>query len=164
MTVKTPVPPPIPDQLDALLRRLRMPYVRKAAPEVIATAASQRWEPAEVLRVLLAEEAAGRDGDDRDAPARVRAARRQDVRCLGRDRLANSQDVQQALRTLESIGRAEALCVCGPSGTGKSHLVEALGSSRSIAARPSPGTHSRASRWCCAATAPTTASPRRSAA
>src|SRR4051794_10252300 len=29
--------------------------------------------------------------------------------------------------TLESIGRAEALCVCGPSGTGKSHLVEALG-------------------------------------
>src|SRR3954453_2486468 len=28
--------------------------------------------------------------------------------------------------TLESIGRAEALCVCGPSGTGKSHLVEAL--------------------------------------
>ena len=38
-----------------------MPYVRRAAPEVIATAASQRWEPAEVLRVLLAEEAAGRD-------------------------------------------------------------------------------------------------------
>src|SRR5215212_3994255 len=61
MTVKTPAPPPIPDELDALLRRLRMPYVRKAAPEVIATAASQRWEPAEVLRVLLAEQAAGRD-------------------------------------------------------------------------------------------------------
>lgn len=28
---------------------------------VLATATSQRWEPAEVLRVLLAEEAAGRD-------------------------------------------------------------------------------------------------------
>ena len=61
MTVKTPAPPPLPDEVDRLLRRLRMPYVRKAAPEVIATAASQRWEPAEVLRVLLAEEAAGRD-------------------------------------------------------------------------------------------------------
>jgi DNA replication protein DnaC len=34
---------------------------------------------------------------------------------------------QQALRTLEWVGRAENLCVCGPSGTGKSHWVEALG-------------------------------------
>src|ERR1700752_4858833 len=61
MTVKPPAPPPLPDELDRLLRRLRLPYVRKAAPEVIATAASQRWEHAEVLRVPLAEEAAGRD-------------------------------------------------------------------------------------------------------
>jgi hypothetical protein len=29
--------------------------VRKAAPEAIATDASQRWEPAGVLRVLLPE-------------------------------------------------------------------------------------------------------------
>lgn len=61
MTVKTPAAPSLPDELDRLLRRLRMPYVRKGAPEVIATAPSQRWDPAEVLRVLLAEEAAGRD-------------------------------------------------------------------------------------------------------
>src|SRR5436309_8776372 len=32
---------------------------------------------------------------------------------------------QQALQTLEWISRAENLCVCGPSGTGKSHFVEA---------------------------------------
>jgi DNA replication protein DnaC len=49
------------DELDRLLRRLRMPDVRRAAPDVIATVASQRWEHAEVLRVLLAEDAAGRD-------------------------------------------------------------------------------------------------------
>ena len=61
MTVKTPAAPPLPDELEALLRRLRLPYVRKAAPEVIANATAQRWEHAEVLRVLLAEEAAGRD-------------------------------------------------------------------------------------------------------
>src|ERR1700759_5700924 len=61
MTVRTPEPPALPEELDRLLRRLRLPYVRRAAPEVIATAASQRWEAAEVLRVLLAEEAAGRD-------------------------------------------------------------------------------------------------------
>ena len=34
---------------------------------------------------------------------------------------------QHALRTLEWVDRAENLCVCGPSGTGKSHFVEALG-------------------------------------
>ena len=34
---------------------------------------------------------------------------------------------QQALRTLEWIDRAEVLVVCGPSGTGKSHFIEALG-------------------------------------
>jgi DNA replication protein DnaC len=33
---------------------------------------------------------------------------------------------QDALATLEWIGRAENLVIAGPSGTGKSHLVEAL--------------------------------------
>ena len=61
MTVKAPAPPPLPSELEALLRRLRLPYVRRAAPEVIANATAQRWEHAEVLRVLLSEEAAGRD-------------------------------------------------------------------------------------------------------
>ena len=32
-----------------------------------------------------------------------------------------------ALRTLEWVNRAEVLVVCGPSGTGKSHFIEALG-------------------------------------
>jgi len=61
MTLKTPIAPPLPDELERLLHRLRLPYVRRAAPEVIATATSQRWEHAEVLKMLLAEEAAGRD-------------------------------------------------------------------------------------------------------
>jgi len=32
-----------------------------------------------------------------------------------------------ALTSLEWVGRRENLCVCGPSGTGKSHFYEALG-------------------------------------
>jgi DNA replication protein DnaC len=128
MTVKTPPPPPLPDELDRLLRRLRLPYVRRSAPEVIATATSQRWQPAEVLRMLLAEEAAGRD------QATIRMRRRASGLPAGKtfdawDEHASPipKHVQRALRKLEWIGRAEALCVCGPSGTGKSHLVEALG-------------------------------------
>ena len=37
------------------------------------------------------------------------------------------QATQQALRTLEWVSRAETLVICGPSGTGKSHFIEALG-------------------------------------
>jgi hypothetical protein len=46
---------------------MRLPYVRRAATEEIANATAQRWEHAEVLRVLLAEEAAGRDPRARGA-------------------------------------------------------------------------------------------------
>jgi DNA replication protein DnaC len=128
MTVATPAPPPIPAALEQLTRRLRLPYLRTAAPEVLATAKAQRWDPAEVVRVLLAEEAAGRD------QATTRMRRRQSGLPAGKTFDAWDTDAspiptatQQALRTLEWLGRAENLCVCGPSGAGKSHLVEALG-------------------------------------
>lgn len=128
MSVKTPAPPPLPKELEALLRRLRLPYVRGAAPEVIATAASQRWEPAEILRVLFTEEAAGRDR------ATIRTRRRASGLPAGKtfeawDEQASAipKATQHALRTLEWVGRGENLCVCGPSGSGKSHWVEALG-------------------------------------
>jgi hypothetical protein len=39
---------------------MRVPYLRAAAPEVLATARSQRWGPAEVVRILLEAETAGR--------------------------------------------------------------------------------------------------------
>ena len=62
MTTRTPTPPPLDDALEALLRRMRLLHIRRAAPEVLATAKAQRWDPAEVLRVLLVEEVAGRTG------------------------------------------------------------------------------------------------------
>jgi DNA replication protein DnaC len=128
MTLTTPPPPALPDELEALLRRLRLPYVRRAAPEVIATAASQRWEPAELLKVLLREEAAGRD------QATIRMRRQASGLPAGKtfdawDPAASPipMATQQSLRTLEWLHRAENVCICGPSGTGKSHLAEALG-------------------------------------
>ena len=50
-----------PEEVITLTRRLRMPYLRAAALEVVPTARAQRWDPAELLRVLLAEEITGRD-------------------------------------------------------------------------------------------------------
>ena len=128
MTITSPPPPPLPDELDRLLRRLRLPYVRRTAPEVIATATAQRWEPAEVLRVLLTEEAAGRDRATiqiRRRASRLPAGKTFDAWEAGRSIIPPA--TQNALRTLEWIDRHEALVVCGPSGTGKSHLIEALG-------------------------------------
>ena len=40
---------------------------------------------------------------------------------------ASSIPTQQALRTLEWIGRKENVVVCGPIGTGKTFFLEALG-------------------------------------
>ena len=128
MTVKPPTPPPLSSELDRLLRRLRLPYVRRAAPEVIATATAQRWEPAEALRVLLAEEAAGRDHATtamRRKASGLPAGKTFDA--WEEKASAIPKATQQALRTLEWLDRAETLVICGPSGTGKSHFIEALG-------------------------------------
>ena len=126
MTVTTP-PPPLTDELDALLRRLRMPYIRKAAPELLATAKSQRWDPAELLRVLLAEEAeaatARRSRSD-DAPPGCRPARRSTpgIRSLP------DPEGHPAGVAVPGMGapRRERLHL-RTVGTGKSHLAEAFG-------------------------------------
>ena len=54
-----PQAPALPEELDKLMRRMRLPYMRKAAPDVLATAPAQRRDPAEVLRLLI--EVTGRD-------------------------------------------------------------------------------------------------------
>ncbi len=51
---------PAPDEVVDLLRALRLPHMRRAAPELLSTAKAQPWEPAEALRALLTEELTGR--------------------------------------------------------------------------------------------------------
>jgi DNA replication protein DnaC len=118
---------PLPDELTALLRRMRLPYLRAAAPEVLATARAQRWEPAEVLRVLLAEEVRGRDDATRRQRRRTAGLPAGKTFASWREHDSSIPPATQcALATLEWLGRAENLAVTGPSGTGKTHLVEAL--------------------------------------
>jgi DNA replication protein DnaC len=127
MSVTLPAPAPIPPELEALFRRMRFPYARKAAPEVLATARAQRWDPAEVVRVLLAEEVVGRDGATRSS--RRKSAGFPSGKTFSSWRATDSsisQATQDALMTLEWVSRAENCVISGPSGTGKSHFVEAL--------------------------------------
>lgn len=127
MTVETAAPP-LPEDLERLLHRLRMPHLRQLAPEVLATARAQRWEPSEVLRVLLQEEVEGRERS-------ATATRRESAGFPSGKTFASwkaelcsiPKPTQDALRTLEWVGRRENLVVCGPSGTGKSFFLEALG-------------------------------------
>ena len=128
MTTRSSAAPPLPADLEDLLRRLRLPHIRRHAPEVVATAKAQRWEPAEVLKALFAEEVAGRE---RSALATRRSAAGfptgKTFDAWQPDASSIPAPTQQALRTLEWVHRAENLVVCGPSGTGKTFLLEALG-------------------------------------
>jgi DNA replication protein DnaC len=123
-----PTAPPLPEDVETLLRRLRLPHIRRHAPEVVATAKAQRWEPVEVLRALLSQEASGRE---RSALATRRAAAGfptgKTFEAWQPGASSIPAPTQQALRTLEWVGRRENLVVCGPSGTGKTFLLEALG-------------------------------------
>lgn len=126
--MRPPEPPPLPEELAALLRRMRLPYLRRAAPEVLATARAQRWDPAEVLRVLLAEEVAGRDQATRTIHRRAAGFPSGKTFDTWREQECSIPlPTQAALRTLEWISRAENLALAGPSGTGKSHFLEACG-------------------------------------
>jgi DNA replication protein DnaC len=122
-----PAAPALDGDLLAVLSRMRLPYLRKAAPEVLATARAQRWDPAEVVKVLLTEEIRGRD----EATRRMRrkTAGLPAGKTFASWRESDSSipaGTQTGLATLEWIGRAENLAIAGPSGTGKSHFVEAI--------------------------------------
>jgi hypothetical protein len=53
-------PNAVADEVVDLLRQPRLPHIRRHAPELLATAKAQRWDRAEAVRALLAEELAGR--------------------------------------------------------------------------------------------------------
>ena len=116
------------DEITGQLRRLHLPHMRRIASELLATAKAQRWDPAEAVRALLAEEISGR------AASSLRNRRKAAGFPTGKtfqswdEQLASiAAPTQRALRTLEWIERKENLVVCGPSGTGKSHFLEGLG-------------------------------------
>ena len=116
------------DEVIGNLRTLRLPYMRRAAPELLKTARSQRWDPAEVVRALLEEEIRGRQASS-IAHRRKAAGFPSGKTLLTWDEQISSIPLptQRALCTLEWIERKENLVIYGPSGTGKSHFLEGLG-------------------------------------
>ena len=92
-----------------------------------------RHRPGATLGPRRGAAGAARRGDPRpgrghpaDAPQGRRPAGREDLRRPGGSRLLDPARTQTGLATLEWIGRAENLAIAGPSGTGKTHFVEAI--------------------------------------
>jgi DNA replication protein DnaC len=120
--------PPLAADLDAALRRLRLSAIRKLAPELLVTSKTQRWRPEEFLRTLLEAEIASRNASN--TAGRLKIAGFPVSKTLEEFDVAASS-VKQAtfdyLSSLEWIRAKENLCLVGPAGTGKSHLLVALG-------------------------------------
>jgi DNA replication protein DnaC len=121
-------PPPLAPDLTEGLKRLKMAAMRQLAPELLVTAKTQRWSPEEFLRILIEAEIAARD--ESNAKARMRAAGFPVTKTLdGFDVAGSSIPVATLdyLASLEWIRAAENVCLIGPAGTGKSHVLVALG-------------------------------------
>ncbi len=125
MTAKTPAL--APDLVDGL-RRLKLAAMRQLAPELLATAKTQRWAPEELLRTLVEAEITARDASN--ARNRMKAAGFPVLKTIDEFDLSVSS-INKAtfnyLASLEWIGARENLCLVGPAGTGKSHVLVALG-------------------------------------
>ncbi|MFK0195883.1 ATP-binding protein [Kitasatospora sp. NPDC090308] len=104
------------DEAIALTRRLKLPHIRRAMAEIIPTAKAQRWDPSEIVRALLAEEAAGRDAANlRTRRARAAFPTGKTFHIWNEEASSIPVPTQSALRTLEWVGRRENLCCDGSS-------------------------------------------------
>jgi DNA replication protein DnaC len=125
--MSTTAPVLAPDLVDGL-RRLKLATIRQLAPELLLTAKTQRWNPEEFLRTLIEAEIAARDASN--TRNRLKAAAFPVTKTLDEfDRTVTSIPLATLdyLASLEWIRATENLALLGPAGTGKSHLLVALG-------------------------------------
>jgi len=102
--------------------------MRRLAPELLLTAKTQRWSPEELLRTLIEAEVSSRDASN--TRARLTQAAFPVTKTLDEFDVAASS-VKRAtfdyLASVEWVTARENVCLVGPAGTGKSHLLVALG-------------------------------------
>jgi DNA replication protein DnaC len=124
----TAAAPALAPDLAAGLRRLKLAAMRRMAGELLVTAKTQRWAPEELLRTLIEAEITSRDASN--ARARLKAANFPVAKSLDEfDRAVSSIPAATLdyLASLEWIRAGENPVLVGPAGTGKSHLLVALG-------------------------------------
>jgi len=121
-------PPALAPDLVEGLRRRKLAAMRQLAPELLITAKTQRWTPEELLRTLVEAEITARDASN--ARTRLKTAAFPVTKTLDQFDVAVSSippATLDYLASLEWIPAQENLCLVGPAGTGKSHILVALG-------------------------------------
>jgi DNA replication protein DnaC len=124
----TAASPPLAPDLAAGLKRLKLAAMRQLAPDLLLTARTQRWAPEELLRTLVEAEITARDASN--ARTRMKAAAFPVAKTLEEFDVGVSSLPAATfayLSSLEWVAAAENLALVGPAGTGKSHLLVALG-------------------------------------
>jgi len=102
--------------------------MRELAPELLVVSKTQRWSPEDFLRTLIEAEIASREASN--ARARLIQAAFPVTKTLEEfnvEKSSVSRATFDYLADLEWVGAKENLCLVGPPGTGKSHLLVALG-------------------------------------
>ncbi len=126
MTAATPAPPPLDAGLEQLLRRMRLPHMRRIPPRCSARCSPRKSPAGTDPRWPLAAPRPPSPPGRPSLPGTRTCDQSPDL-TRNTGQIPVPDPTQQALRTLESISRHENLVVCGPSGTGKTFLLEALG-------------------------------------
>lgn len=121
--------------IDTACRMLRLPTMRAQATDTIARAEREGLSYAGFLAELLMAEC--EDRDRRRAERRIRTARFPREKSLREFDYTANPNVDPAvinnLATCEWIAKGYPLCLIGDSGTGKSHLLIALGTAAAMA-------------------------------
>ena len=126
--------PALAPDLEAGLRRLKLARIRGMAAEVCQMAKTQRWPPEEFLRTLVEAEIAARDASN--LRSRLKQGGFPVTKTLEQFQIGLSSVPQQTfdyLASLEWLRARENPCLLGPAGTGKSHLLIALGHAAVVA-------------------------------
>lgn len=122
-------PQPLHEQLQRLLRELKLSRMAETYREVLDEAAKSNMSPLEVLVRLLGDEALGRR--ERSLQRRIRQARLPPRKMLDDYNFDFPRKIpkQKILRLFdcEFISQHASAVLIGKTGTGKTHLLNALG-------------------------------------
>jgi len=130
----TSTAPPLEADLVAGLKRLQLAHFRAVAAETLQTATTQRWTPEALLRALITTEVTGRNAAN--LAARLKAAGFPVTKSFDDFQVAVSSVPPATIdyvASLEWLRARENLCLIGPAGTGKSHLLVAAGQAAVLA-------------------------------